>query len=238
MEREDPLAAAAQLVGLLARGVAHAGGQSVEVGLVRNLEHEVVVLGQQVAAEADGHARQLLVNLLEPFLLGRVEQRAAAHEAVVGLLQQAALLGVKAELGAPVIDRLDAGEELLVEQNPVVVGREQRQRLLLDGLHPLVGLGAAEHLEDQPRLGQHLARVVVGQNHVLEGRLVVVLYDGGNLGIVQRHAPLEGRHEVLGADFIEGRCPVGGLPLGEEGILAALLRRAARGERHEKGTHQ
>ena len=126
VEREDPLAAAAQLVGLLAGGIAHTGRESVEVGLVRNLEREVVVLGQQIVAETDCHARQLLVDLLQPLLLLPFEQCAAAHETVVGLLQQPALLGIEPERLAPVIDLLDTGKQRLVEQDAVGMGREHR----------------------------------------------------------------------------------------------------------------
>ena len=54
VEREDPLAAAAQLVGLLARGVAHAGGQSVEVGLVNGVPFvETLSFGLDAAIAID-----------------------------------------------------------------------------------------------------------------------------------------------------------------------------------------
>ena len=226
MEREDPLVALAHRLRLLARGVADARRQSLQI-VRRQFEREVVVLGQNVVAELHGRKRQLAVDLLQPGFLSGVEQGAGAHESVVGLPEQSALLGVESQRRAPVIDILHAGEKFLVEPDLIAVRREQGHHLLLQGLHPFVGLGGAEHAENQLGLREHLSGVVVSQNRILERRLVVVRGDGVDLGVVQRHAALEGGHEVFGADLIEGRHAERRVPLGEEGILPGAFRGVA-----------
>ena len=226
MEREDPLVALAHRLRLLARGVADARRQSLQI-VRRQFEREVVVLGQNVVAELHGRKRQLAVDLLQPGFLSGVEQGAGAHESVVGLPEQSALLGVESQRRAPVIDILHAGEKFLVEPDLIAVRREQGHHLLLQGLHPFVGLGGAKHAENQLGLREHLSGVVVSQNRILERRLVVVRGDGVDLGVVQRHAALAGGHEVFGADLIEGRHAERRVPLGEEGILPGAFRGVA-----------
>ena len=197
LQREDPLVSLAQFAGLLAGLLLHAGRQPGHLfGL--ELHREVVVLGQQVVAELHRSEGQFAVDLRQPGLLVGTEQRSGAHERTVGLLQQAALLGVEVERRPVIVDRLHPLEERVVEQDLVVVGRQPGHRLLLQGLHLGRVLRGTEHAEDQRGLRKHLPRVVERQDDVLEGRLVAVGHDSVDLGIVQRHAALDGREEMFG----------------------------------------
>ena len=108
--------------------------------------------------------------------------------------------------------------------------RQQRHHLLLQRLHLGGVLRSAEHVEDQLRLCEHLPRIVVGEDDVLERRLVVVRRDGVDLGVVQRHAALQSGQEMRGNDPVERRHPVGSVPLGEKGIFAHGFIRLAGGE--------
>ena len=233
MEREGVFVLLAQGLSLLAGRFAGAVGQSVEL---RGFEqqHVAVIFRKDVVAELHRGHRQLLVDLLEALFARGVEQGARAHETVVGFLQKAALLGIEIERRTPVVDRLHLGEQPLVEADFVGMGRQQGHDLLLERLHLRGVLCGAEHLEDQCRLGEHGARIVVGQDDVLERGLVVVRDDGVDLGVVQRHAALEGGHEVFGADAVERRHAVGGVPLREEGVFPARFRGVARYESHKQ----
>ena len=233
VQREDPFVLAAHRFGLLLGGIADSGGQPLQIA-ARQLQHESVVLGQDVVAVLHADAGQLFVDLLQALFLRIVEQGARPHERVVGLLQQPALLGIEPERRTPVVDLLDFGEETLVEQDAVGVGRQQGGRLRFDGLHPLVGLRGAEHPEDQFGPGQHPPRSVVSQNHVLERGRIVVRHDGVDLGRMERHAALEGRHEMLRSDPVERRHPVRSVPFGEKGIFIAVFHRFATAESHNR----
>ena len=223
VEREDArVLLFSPLAGLLARELLHVGGQTGHL-VGREFHLEAVVLGEQVVAELHRSERQLAVDLLQAGLPPGVEQRPGAHEAPVGLLQQAQLHIVQIQRPAPVVQLLHAGEKPFVEQNPVVMRRQQRHRPLLQGLQLGGVLRSAEHTENQLRPGEHPSRGVVRFDDVPERRVVVVRRDGVDLGIVQRHAPLEGGQEVFGTDLIEGRHAVGRLPGGEKGILPLRL---------------
>ncbi len=180
---------------------------------------EAVVLGQEVVAEAYRGKGQFAVDLLQAGLLLPVQQRPGLHEAPVGLLQQPLLLGIERKGPAPLVEVADPRKEPLVEQNTVVMGRQARHELLLQGLQLGVVLRGAEHAEDQFGLRQHRPGAVVGQDDVFERGIGVVRRNGVDLGVVQRHAPLESRQEVFGADLIEGRYAVWRRPLREEGVL-------------------
>ena len=216
---------------------AHVGRQTVQF-VRREHHHEAVVLRADVVRELHGRQRQFAVDLLQPGLLLGVEQRPGPHETAVGLLDEAQLFGIQTERRALLIDRLDAFEELLVEPDLVGMGRQQRSHLDLDLLQFGGILRGAEHVEDQRHLREHRSGVVVGEDRVFERGFVVVRRDGVDLGVVERHAALQSRQEVFGGDAVEGRHPVGGLPLGEEGILTHRLLRFAANKCHGQKKRQ
>ena len=233
MQRKGILAFFAHRLGLLAGLVADIGRNAVQVG---RLEHQriVVVLGEDILPEFHRRQRQLPVDGLQTGFLFGVEQRPGTHEPAVGLLQQTALVCVEFQRGAPVIDGLHPLEELFVQEYLVGMRRQHGHHLLLQGLHLGGILRSAEHPEDQFRLREHLSRIVIGQDDVLERRRVVVRRDGVDLGIVQRHAAFQGGQEMRGSYPVERRNPVGGVPLGEKGIFAHVFIRLAGGECHDQ----
>ena len=94
-------------------------------------------------------------------------------------------------------------------------------------MQAVVAFGGAQHAEEQTRPGERLPGVVQREDDVLESRLVAVGDDGVDFGVVERHAPLEGGHEVFGADPVEGRNAVGRVPFAEQGIFAGGRRGVA-----------
>ena len=166
-------------------------GEFLAVG-VGGLEH--------VLCEAHGEGGYLLVELAEAFLLVGGGVGAAADEALVGLFEEAHLLGVEVEALSLVVDGLDAGEELGVEGYVVAVGGEERRHLLLDGLHLLAVLTLGEVEEDGADLFQQLSAVFVSEDGVLEGGGLGVVHDGLDFGFLAVHAFGEGRHVVFGLD--------------------------------------
>ena len=218
VEREDVLVLQTALHGLLVRSVTHRLGQPFEV-LLREFEREARILGQHVVAELHAGDRQVGIDLLQALLLLRVEQRARTHEAAGGLLQQTHLLGIESQGFAAVVERPHPLEESVVHQDPVVMGGQAGHDLLLHGLELLVGVGGTDHAEHQLHLREHAARVVEGQQGILERRLVVIRGDGLDLRLVERHRTLECGHVVLGADLVERRHTVGRVPLDEKRVL-------------------
>ena len=237
LQREGIPILLAQFGGRLAGQITHVCGQAVQL-IRRKHHHEVVVLRTDVVAEVHGGQRQRLVDLLQTGLPFGIEQRPGTHEAAVGLLHQPQLLGIEIHRRAAVVDRLDTFEELPVEPDTVGMSRQQRRRLHLELLQFGGVLRGAEHLEDQLHLGEHLPGVVVGENRVFERGFVVVRGDGVDFGVMERHAALQGGQEVFGGDPVEGGHAVGGLPLGEEGILAHLLLGFATNECHGQKKRQ
>ena len=85
--------------GLLAGGVAHGLGQTVEVGGVGKVQRPVVLVGQCVLPKVQFQLAQLL--FVVPVAVGSftLEGYAVAHEALQGVLQQSPLLGTSEVVG-------------------------------------------------------------------------------------------------------------------------------------------
>ena len=81
----------------------------------------VVSVVHQVLGELKLQLGQLLVNLRTALLLGIVQHGTATHETLVGLLQQALLLGVKVQFVLPVIYGLHTEEKSLVHVHVVAM---------------------------------------------------------------------------------------------------------------------
>ena len=112
------------------------------------------------------------------------------------------------------------------------MGRQQRHRLLLDGLHFGRRVRSGQHLEDQRRALQHPPRGIVGRDRILEGRFVRRVDDRVDLGVMERHPPLEGRQEMFGPYPVERRYAVGRRPLLEKGVGRFDLLFLTGGKRH------
>ena len=198
----------------------------------RQLQPERIVLVEQVVAVLHRQPRQVAVDLFEPALARLVQQGARPDEPAVELLRQPPLLGRERQRLAPVVDSLDPPEQPFVHADLVGMGRQQRHRLLLDGLHFGRRVRSGQHLEDQRRALQHPPRGIVGRDRILEGRFVRRVDDRVDLGVMERHPPLEGRQEMFGPYPVERRYAVGRRPLLEKGVGRFDLLFLTGGKRH------
>ncbi len=206
MDREEPPAVGEPGLFRGSRGHGHDRGRKArEIGLVVDDHLEGVCLGEDVLAELDRQRRQLLVELAEAGLAGGIEERAAADEVLVGVLEEEKLLAVELELVALVVDGLHAGEELLVEADVVAVGGQHRRGLAGQGLELVVRVGPLEGAEDGVDLGQEDPGAVERGDRIFEGRLLAVRDDGVDLGRLEADPLLDGRQKVLVLDQVERR---------------------------------
>ena len=92
------------------------------------------------------------------------------------------------------------------------MSRQHRHHLRREGLHLLVRIGRSQHLEYGADARKHLARVIKRENCILKRGLLLVLNDGNNLLIMERHTTFKGGFVVLKHDSVEGRHTVRCLP--------------------------
>ena len=127
---------------LLLRGVGGRGEvafrQAGEVGLPVHDDGGGVRVGEELVGVLRRQGGELFVELREPGLVGGAEVGAGAHEEEAVALDEVLRLRVEPERVALVVDRLDAGVELRVHVDRVVVGRDLRRELGLDLLERLV----------------------------------------------------------------------------------------------------
>ena len=100
--------------------------------------------GEQLLGEGGLKRAQPLVHRLQLRLLGGGKLGAGVHELLVIDVEQLGLLGVEVQLGLVVVEILDAGEQLGVEVDEVVVRGEQRRGLGVGRLQRVVGVGAID----------------------------------------------------------------------------------------------
>ena len=129
VERNDPRIVHPQLRSLLPGYALHACRKSVKL-FISQFQHEIIRRPKNIIAEFHGQQRQFAVNLAQPLLLLRIEQRSGPHEFTVNLLHQARLHGIETQAAATVVNGFDLVEKHLVEQNIVPMGGQQRHRLL------------------------------------------------------------------------------------------------------------
>lgn len=103
--------------------------------------------GQHVLAESGAQVGQLGIHSLERGLVGVGELGAVAHEVAVVLLDQAHALRIQPQLGALVVQGLDACEQLAVERNRIAVRCELRRIVGLQFLACVVGV-CADQVEE------------------------------------------------------------------------------------------
>ena len=169
---------------------------------------------EHVLCEAHGERGNLLVELTEALLLLLGHIGAAAHEALVGLFQEAHLLGVQAEAVALLVDGLDTLEEFGIEGYVVAVGGEHGRHLLLDGFHLGAVLALTQVEEHSAHFAEQLAAVLVGKDGVLEGGSLRIAHDGLDFSPLAFDAFAEGGHVVFCLDTAEVGDFVRGAPLG------------------------
>ena len=186
---------------------------------IGDVEREGVGRGQRIAVELQRKGRQFGGVLPVELLVGVRQRRAVAGEALVGLLQQASVLGRKAPSGM-LIDGLHAREQFGIERN--VVGQLRQAGLDAHGdlLHLLRRVGAQQVEEDARYPVQQLALTLQRHDRVAEGRLLRVLHDRLDLGAragdgrIERSPPVRSGRTAAwhGASSTppaaDSRCPV------------------------------
>ena len=139
-EVEDP-AVQPLLAGGLRRRVADVLRQPFQVRRVRQVQGEGVRGVEHVLAELEFEQRELFLEFAVGLLVRLGQQGAAAHEVLVAVFQQFALVGGQVQRGAGVVDGLDACEQLGVQGDIEFVSGQQGRDLLGGLLHPVVAFG-------------------------------------------------------------------------------------------------
>ena len=120
-------------------------------------------------------------------------------------VEDARLLGVEAELVAPVEQRRDAPEQRLVHEDRAAMARQARRDLALDRLQRVVGVAAGE-VEEHRRDPAKLAAAALHRlDGVGEARRRGIAGDRLDLADVRVERPIEGRAEMLRRDALERR---------------------------------
>ena len=188
-------------------------GNDLRVGDVHG---EGVGRSQRVLTELQRQVRELGGVFAVEFLVGRRERGAVAGEALIGLLEQHAVLRIEAS--RMLVDRLHAGEEARVERDVVLQLRELGLHAQGDLLHLVAGCGRKEVEEDPGDAAEQRPLTLQRHDRIAEGGLRGVLDDGLHLGARAGDRSVERRFVVLQADRGEGRGLVGPRPLGQQGI--------------------
>ena len=137
--------------------------------------------------------------------------------------QQPRLLLAKTQRLTLVVDGLDALVELLVEVDRVVLTRQHRVDLGLQGPELVVRLGARNVAECARHLGQQATRRFHREDRVLEGRRFRIRDDRVDFRTLFEDALLDRGHVMAVFDAAEGRHAVGRVPVLEERIAGEFL---------------
>ena len=203
------------------RRAALIGRQALHLGLA---QEDVIglLVGQQLLAEGHAQIRQFLVDGRHTRAGIRRERSARAHEALVGLLEQARLFGRQAEIRARLVERVHALEQVLVEHHLVRETRQFRRHVLLDRLvgRRRVGRGHGEEGARHP--GQLPPRPLHRFDRVLERRRRRVVGDALALRACLGDGQIECRLVMLRADAVVRRHAIGRVPRRGQRIGALL----------------
>jgi hypothetical protein len=203
---DQPARALARL-GDLAQRVAQRLGEAGEVGLARELERMVLLVGELVLAEPRVERREPRVDRGEPRLALGVERGALAREAAIDDLDEPEVLADEPAGVARVVHRLDPREQRRVLADLVVERREHRRQILLELQHVVVGHRRGVDAEHAGRALERPARGLERDDRVVERRRRGVGRDRSDLGAHQIHRGDQPRLELVDADLIEAREP-------------------------------
>ena len=208
---------------------AHRLGETGKVCLILDQQGDGVHLLEQVFAKLGGEGRKLEVDLAQARLGLLIEVGATSHEVLVGLVEQAVLLGCELEIVAAVIHSLHPLEELFVEQDVVLVVREAGVDLPGQLLQPLARVRFVEIDEDEIRPLQQPARPLQRLDGVGKARVRGIARDLRHLVGFGHHRRFEGRQKVLLPDLVKRRRPEWGIPVAEQGVGRGGTAHVARG---------
>ena len=169
-------------------------------GIISGVENQVAPFLLQV--------RDAQVDFLHAFLLFVRQQRALAHELLVGFLQQFLVLALQRVMIA-VVHLTDTLEERHIERNLVLQFGQLGHHLLLNltQFRSLVSLRKCK--EHTTHAVKHASALLIGYDSVLESSRIGIVHNLGNLVTRLLDGTLKGRQIVGGFNLAEIRCSVG-----------------------------
>ena len=223
-QRHDRLAGHAALFGRSPGGGDKAVRQARAVVLAE-LHEPLLLVAEQMVAEAGAEMGQPLVDLGHPLLLR--PRRARRRRG--GSAYRSAPAAASARRSRPSASRFscsigDAAEQHGVHHDRIPVPRHPKRHLLVDLQDRRIGVGRDQVVEHRRDLGEQLARALQRRDGVGEVGRRRIVGDRGDLGRVVGEGLLEGRQEVLGRDRVEGRGLERRLPGLEQRVVAACFR--------------
>ena len=196
--------------------------QTCQKRLIGDETLEIIAVGLRydIIAELKREERQFLVDLFEPLFLVLRQVSAVVGKSLVGLGDEAHLLGVEPQLVALVIDEFHAGEEAVIEDDAVAQFREHGAHFLCDSVHLVVAVGF-EHIEEDPlHAVQQQTGTVQRHDGILKGRFGLIIHDSVYLGFVLGYSRFESRQIVLDFHLVKSRYAIGCIGLIQQRIGA------------------
>ena len=214
-----------------ARSTHHGGGQVLQRAL-RQFHVPALAVAQLVLGELRVERGQLGTDFRIARALLHAQLRTGAHKLVMGHFQKAGLLLRQAEIGAVLVERVDAGKQITIQRDGRAVAGQHRAHFALDGAQLVIGRRTRQIAEHGGNPAKATARHFHGQHGVFEGRLLGIAGNGGDLGRMIGNRGLKRRHEVCFVDLVQRRCAeILGPLLGKRIIVQRGQRAAFRGRR-------
>ena len=204
-----------------ARGGQHEIGKAGAVGL--GFEHQRVglLIGEHVLAEGGAQSREPLADRREAGTCGAVKAGAGAGEIKMVAFQHAQLFGAERKFVAPAVERIDAREQRLIEQNGGPMPRAARGIFALQRKDLVVDMRVRQRAEHVAHARERPSAALQRRDAVVETRRGWIGGDRRDLGIVIGKAALERFPEVCRRDAPERRHAEGAGPVLEERIVRA-----------------
>ena len=197
-------------------------GRPAKSRFVVERERDRLFVGEHVLAERRAEGGKARGDFGKPRLGRRIERGAGAAEGDVIALENAHLLGAKAERAGLLHQRVDAGEQFRVGVNVVPMSCHHRRDLALDRLQRVIGVGAGKHMEHMLDPRQRPAAALQRLDRIGEARRRGLSRDRRDFGGVLRAGARIGLAKVLGLDAIERGNAVGGGPGCEKGVFGRV----------------
>ena len=196
------LAIAAVLLGSLACGGAQEIRQAGEIVLAVKLQGPRLFVSEHILAEMGAKRGETFGDFRQPLLACGVKPGAGAAEARPVALKYASLLGAQRQAILLPPQRVDTGEQGVIEADAVRMCGEQRRDLPLDGEQVVVAMSASERygtLTTPGRAGRRCVPVAI--DRIIERRRRRIAGDSVDLTIDDRLKRLiERRAEMFGLD--------------------------------------
>ena len=218
LQRDDVAVLLAGLLGVVGQAFQHEVGQAGEQCLVRDVQAVAVGGLQGVLRELQRQQAQFLRQFAVRGLVRFGQVGAAAHEAVIRLLEQHLLFLIQFQFVFLVVHGFYALEEAFVQVDGVGVFRHFGRKFLRQGLQLVVGFRAEEVVERAAHFRQQAARAVQGHDGVLESRCFRIVHYRVDFLAAFLHSLFEGRHVMLYLDFVERDGAVRRVVLTEERV--------------------